>query len=342
MANQIIRWGIMGAGNIAVQFAEDLPFSEGSELLAVASKTPGKASSFVSACPFPSAKAYESYEALLALPDLDVVYIASINTRHCEDTLLALEHGKNVLVEKPFAINAKEAEKMIRKAREKKLFLMEAMWTRFNPVNLQVRSLINSGRIGSVQRIEASFGYFGGEDITQRHLNRELAGGALLDVGIYPLSYSSFLLGKVPTYKQSQAVLDSRTGVDRQFVGLGSCENDSLVVSSASVISQLETAARIYGTSGVIHVPIFYNPREARFFKYGKDQESELLLVDVLKHEEQANGYQFEIRAVNECLRQGKLESVMMPLDESLLILRQMDAMRASWGLKYPQEDQAF
>ncbi len=338
MENRTIRWGIIGAGYIAKKFSDAMPFSGNSKLVAVASKTSGKASAFIAESPYPNAVAYDNYEDLLKQEEVDVVYVATINTRHFEDTLLVLDHGKAALVEKPFALNEIQSRVMIEKAREKGLFLMEAMWSRFNPVNRQVRSLISSGRIGAVEKIEASFGYFGGEDKSSRHLNRDLGGGSLLDVGVYPISYSSFMLGRVPEYKEAAAVLDPVTGVDRQFVGVGSNQSDCLVVSSASVVNQLGNSARIYGTSAVIHVPVFFNPKEAYVMAYGEDQEAPYVPIETLRHNEEGNGYQFEIREVADLLLQGKTESVIMPLAETLNIVREMDGMRRHWGLRYPGE----
>lgn len=339
MENRKIRWGIIGAGQIAKKFSAAMPFSGNSELVAVASKTLGKAAAFIAESPYPEAVAYDNYEDLLKQAEVDVVYVATINIRHYEDTLLVLEYGKAALVEKPFALNENQSRVMIDKAKEKGLFLMEAMWSRFNPVNIQIRALISSGRIGAVEKIEASFGYFGGEDKSSRHLNRELGGGSLLDVGVYPLSYSSFLLGRVPQYKEATAVLDPVTGADRQFVGIGSDQSECLVISSASVVNQLGNSARIYGTSAVIHVPVFFNPKEAYVMAYGNDQEAPYVAIETLHHDEEGNGYQFEIREVANQLLHGKTESVIMPLAETLSIVREMDGMRRRWGLRYPGEE---
>ena len=338
MENRKIRWGIIGAGEIAKKFAAAMPFSKDSELVAVGSRTAGKAEAFIADSAYPAAVAYDSYEKLLADEQVDVVYIATINTRHCEDSLLALEMGKAVLVEKPFALNEDQGQRMVNKAREKGLFLMEAMWSRFNPINLRVRSLVSSGRIGAIQKLVADFGYFGGEDRQSRHLNRDLGGGALLDVGIYPLSFSSFILGRVPEYLSSTAILDPITSVDRQFVGIGSDMSDCLVVSSASVVNQLGNIARIYGSSAMIEIPVFFNPKEARVMQYGGDQEAGFTPLEILTNSSAANGYQYEIDEVAALLRQGKSESTIMPLNESLSLLRVMDSMRNRWGLRYPGE----
>ncbi len=339
MKNRKVRWGILGAGEIAKKFCAAMPYTKDSELVAVASRTAGKAVSFASSCGVLDVATYENYEALLARDDIDVVYIASINTKHYEDTLLALELGKNVLVEKPFALNAKQCRSMIEKAQEKGLFLMEAMWSRFNPVNLQVRELVRSGRIGKVERIEADFGYFGGEDKLARHLNRDLGGGSLLDVGIYPLSFNSFMLGRVPSYTNSCAALDPDTGVDRQFTGLALDETACLHVSSASVVNQLSNAARIYGSKGAIKIPVFFNPKEASVVAFGADQEASFELIEKISNITAANGYQYEIDEVARLLKEQKTESEIMPLAESLRLMQEMDAMREAWGLRYPGED---
>ncbi len=334
-----ICWGIIGAGNIAKCFVAALPLAPGNRLVAVASQTEGKAKAFIEDMALTNVEALDCYEALLAREDIDVVYVATVNTEHCANTLLALNYGKAVLCEKPFALNEKEARLMIEKAREKGLFLMEAMWTRLNPINSQVRSLIKSGRIGEVKRIEASFGYFGGEDKAGRHLNRDLGGGSLLDVGIYPLSYSAFLLGLVPHYEYSCAVLDEFTGVDRQFEGLATAASDCLIASAASVVCQLANDARIFGSKAFIRVPCFFNPKTASIMDYGKDHQATAHTIETLANEEGGNGYQYEIMAVADCLRQGKTESDVMPLEESLALMAEMDRMRASWGLSYPSEE---
>ncbi|MFA6243998.1 MAG: Gfo/Idh/MocA family oxidoreductase, partial [Candidatus Hydrogenedentales bacterium] len=208
-----IRWGILGTGSIARQFARGLQSAEGAELSAVGSRAASTAESF--AKEFGVSRCHGSYEALAGDPDVDVIYVATPHPMHKDNTLLCLNHGKAVICEKPFAVNAQEARAMVKTAHAKKLFLMEAMWTRYIPAVAKARQWVRDGKIGEVRMIQADFGFRAGWDETSRLLDPNFAGGALLDVGIYPISLAYFFMSGGPRRVLTTATIGD-TGVDEQ------------------------------------------------------------------------------------------------------------------------------
>lgn len=323
-----IRWGILGTGVIARKFALGLKAAPGAELAAVGSRTQAAADEFGDA--FGVARRHASYEALAHDPEVDVIYISTPHSLHKDNTLLCLEAGKGVLCEKPFAINAAETEAMIKLARQKKLFLMEAMWTRFLPAVLKVRQLIAEDAIGEVRMLMADLGFRAEFDPKSRLFDPALGGGALLDVGIYTVSFASMLLG-TPVKVTSLAQL-GQTGVDEQSAMLLSHAGGQLAVLAAAVRTDIPSEAIIMGTKGRIrvHAPI-YCP--VRLTLSRPEQGDEIIDAPL-----EGNGYNYQAFEVMNCLRNGWLESATMPLDETLSIMRTMDEIRAPWGLKYPME----
>lgn len=322
------RWGILGLGNIARKFADGLKSVPGAELAAVGSRTQEKADKFGDQ--FGATRRYGSYEALAADPGVDAVYIASPHPMHKDDSLLCLDHGKAVLCEKPFTINADEAAQVIRVAREKNIFLMEAMWTRFTPLMGQVRELVRDGAIGDVRMIQADFGFRAGFNPESRLFAPALGGGALLDVGVYPLSFASMLLG-TPVHVTGTAHL-AESGVDDNAAMVLRYPKGEVAVLATSVNINTPQAAMILGTEGRIHIhPPFWIPKTLTLSRSGKDDEPIELPYE-------GNGYNYEAQEVARCMGQGLTESPIMPLDESLEIMKTMDALRAQWGVKYPME----
>ena len=191
-----VKWGIMGPGTISHKFVQSLKCLDGCEATAVGSRSKERAGEF--AAQYGINRAYGSYEGLANDPDIDIIYVSTPHTAHFECTLMCLKAGKAVLCEKPFTINAKEAEILITTARTYGLFLMEAMWTRFLPAIVKVRELLAEGAIGEVRMLRADFGFRGKFDPLSRYLNPKIGGGALLDVGVYPVSFASMIFGIIP------------------------------------------------------------------------------------------------------------------------------------------------
>lgn len=322
-----IRWGILGTGSIAKLFAQGLQVLPDAELTAVGSRTQEAADHFADAYHIP--RRYASYTALANDPQVDVIYIATPHNFHCENTLLCLDAGKAVLCEKPFAINAREAALMVTRAREKGLFLMEAMWTRYLPVIVRARQLIAEGAIGDVRLVTADFGFRTSVEAESRLFNIHYGGGSLMDVGIYPLALTYMLLG-MPSRIQGMAHL-GETGADEQAAWIFGYPDGQMAVMSSAIRTNSQQEARIAGTEGLIRIPEFWHAREMTLSVNGKPDQ-------VIAPPFEGNGYNYEAAEVARCLRAGQLESQVMSLDESLAIMNTMDAIRAQWGLRYPAD----
>lgn len=320
-----VKWGIMGPGTISSKFASDLVQSDQAELVAVASKTKGKAEKFASE--YNVSRFYNNYEEFVRDEEVEIVYIGTLHPMHKEGALQCLKAGKAVLCEKPFTMNAQEAEELIQVARENDTFLMEAMWTRYLPSVVQTRKWIEEGRIGEIKMLTANFGFDIGWAPESRLLDKKLGGGALLDAGIYPVSFASMIYGQQPLSIKSSAHI-GKTGVDEQFSALFEYENGKTAMLNASVRLNLSNDAFIYGSEGYIHLPNFLFGESASLNRPG---------VEVLefKDERNLNGYIFEAEEAMKCLRAGKKESQIMPLDETHNIMKTMDILREQWGLVY-------
>jgi dihydrodiol dehydrogenase / D-xylose 1-dehydrogenase (NADP) len=323
-----VKWGILSTGWIAEKFVRDLAFVSNGECIAVGSRTVESALDFAGKYGIP--RAYGSYEELAQDPDVDVIYIGTPHPYHKDNTLTCLRAGKAVLCEKPFTINAAELQEMVDLAREKGLFLMEGMWTRYLPPIRKVREWIAEGRIGDVQIVKAEFGFKAGWDPKNRLLNPELGGGALLDAGIYPVSFASMILGPSPERIHSAAHL-GETGVDEHFSILLDYGKGRSALLNGAVRVGLQNEAIIYGSEGHIRIPNFLSSVSATL--HVNEQEP----VTFEDHRE-SQGYNFEAEAIGEYLLAGKLESEFIPLDESLKIMQLLDTVRGQWGLKYPTE----
>ncbi len=323
-----LRWGILAPGGISTQFATGLQSAANGTLVAVGSRNKERATAF--AQKFGATNVHDSYEGLANDPDVDAIYIGSPHTYHKEHAILCMRAGKHVLCEKPFAINASEAAEMIAVAQETGMFLMEAMWTRYLPVHEKIRELIAAGVIGDVRKLFADFGFrMGTVQPDHRLFNRDLGGGALLDVGIYPLSLASSLFG-TPTRISSMANLGS-TGVDEETAFILGYENGEMALCSSDIQLQTPWEAQITGTAGSIkiHTPWFFPSQ----FTLKIDNTETIYTLDY-----KGNGYTHEAEEVARCIAEGKTESAVMPLTESLTIMQTMDQLRAQWGLKYPME----
>lgn len=326
---ETFRWGILGTGRIAGVFADGLTQLPDATLLAVGSRAQETADAFGEKYAIP--RRYASYAELAADPDVDAIYVASPHSGHRPDTLLCLEHGKAVICEKPFAINAAQAREMVDFARAHKIFLMEAMWTRFLPLMVKVRELIAEGAIGDVLMLQSDFGFRTDVNPKSRLFDMNLGGGGLLDVGVYPVSLASMIFGK-PERIASLANLGA-TGVDEQGAAIFSYAGGKrMAIVSTAVRTNTPHETVIMGSAGSmkIHAPS-WAPRQLTLRRGGQSDE----LVEIGFP---GNGYQYEAAELMRCVREGRLESAVIPLDETIQVMETMDAIRAQWGLKYPME----
>ncbi len=327
--NDMIRWGILGTGSIAHNFARGLAVLPDAQLQAVGSRARETADAFGAEFSVPNR--HPSYDDHAADSEVDVIYVATPHTSHCENTIRCLEAGKHVLCEKPFALNTGQAERMIATARERKLFLMEAMWTRFVPAVVRTREWLDSGAIGPVRAIFADMGFKAAFDPGSRLFNPQLGGGALLDLGVYTVSLSSMVLGAHPAEATAVAQLCS-TGVDESCSVVLSYESGALATTHCTVSARTPAEAQVIGEDGWIriHAPFYAATAATLRLSNGVEEEVQLPLS--------GNGYNYQAAAVMECLRAGELESSVMPLDESLAIMQLLDRLRAQISLVYPGE----
>jgi predicted dehydrogenase len=325
MKNKTINWGIIGLGNIAHKFAHDLQLVEGANVYGVASRSIDKAKKFGEQ--YQADRYYGSYKELTDDPNIDVVYIATPHVYHCELTLMALDAGKAVLCEKAFGMNTAEVEKMIAKAKEKKLFLMEALWTRFIPATEKMLALVNSGSIGELQTVRADFGFKADFDPDKRLFNKELGGGSLLDIGIYPIFLSLLTLG-VPKEITARATM-STTAIDSSCMMLFKYANDQTAILDSNINIATPVEGWLHGAKGSLkmHNP-FHHTKEISFYK---DHN----LIENFTLDYIGNGYYHEILEVMQCLRKGKTESEKMPLSFSLELIELLDNVRNEIGLTY-------
>ncbi|MGC4046084.1 MAG: Gfo/Idh/MocA family oxidoreductase [Armatimonas sp.] len=333
-----LRWGILGAGSIAHQFTGDVQPLLDQEVVAVGSREIEKANAF--ADKYNIANRHDSYEALVADPSVDAIYVATPHNFHKEHVLLSLRAGKHVLCEKPFTVNAKEAEEIIVEARGRKLFLMEAMWPRFFPGWAKVRELIASGAIGKVRMLEADFGFKGGStgddgmltgvNPEARLYNPALAGGALMDVGCYPVSLAQMILG-TPVEVAALGTI-GHTGVDENTAMLLRYAGGEIAITSTSLQVNTGHNVTIVGTDGRIEVRSnWWCPKQIVLIPSNQ-------VPQPFEFPFEGKGFQFEAMEVAACLRAGKTESEILSLDDSLVIMKSLDALRDKLGLKYPME----
>ena len=325
MTAQKVRWGILGPGGIAAQFAKDLPLVPGAELAAVGSRSAEKAAAFAERYGF--ARAHGSYADLAADPDVDVVYVATPHAQHLDAALECIEGGKAVLVEKPITLDLPAAARLVQAAREKNVFLMEAMWMRLNPAVRKIVELIEEGVIGWVSSIHADFGLHGPFPPEHRLRDPKLGGGALLDLGVYPINFAHVILG-APASVQAWAHLTPE-GVDETTGILLGWQPGAVAALTCSINGESRNAASISGTEGRIEVPPgFFVPREFTLHRPNRDPER-------YEFPFEGNGYQFEAIEVQRCLAAGELESPLMPHATTLEIMGLLDTIREEIGVSY-------
>jgi len=328
--SQTFRFGIIGPGKIANKFCESLQtLSPKAQIYAVASRDANKAKEF--ALKFDVPVAYSAYHDLALDPRVDVVYIATPHPFHFEQTMLCLNHGKAVLCEKPLTISFSQTSRLVQLAREKKVFLMEAMWSRFIPALVKMKELIDEGKIGKIKFIQADFGFLAPPDLNLRTFNKSLGGGAQLDVGVYPMFLALWLLGK-PEYIRAFAGMAS-TGADENTAALFGFKNGAVASIYSSFVADSTKEAVILGTKGSITVQAAWH--KATAFILRKDNEQPVWYDFPYP----SNGLQFQADEVMQCLREGKTESPKLPLDMSLLMAETADEIKRQIGVEYEGED---
>ena len=327
--SDVTRWGILGTGYIARKMAEALAVLPNAKLTAIGSRSHDKAEAFGREFGVPLN--FASYEEVTGCADVDIVYIATPHTCHLQDASMALRAGKAELCEKPLTVNAREAGTLIAEARANNVFLMEAIWTRFVPAITKLREWIDARAIGEIRLFTADIGWRQPYDPQSRLYGRALAGGALLDIGIYPISLASTLLGAPSDI--SGVMQPAPTGVDAQCAVSLAYPNGALATFAATIQAVTPRQALVIGTEGWIRIHASITAPETLTLCRADGNEETVHLPYL------GNGYTHEAIEAMECLRNGKLESEIMSLDESLSIMNTLDAIRRQWGLLYAADE---
>ncbi|CUM41755.1 putative oxidoreductase [Streptomyces venezuelae] len=323
-----MRWGILATGGIAERFTTDLQTLDGAEVVAVASRTEASAKTFADRFGIP--RAYGEWAGLFADEDVDVVYVATPHHAHREAAGLALEAGKAVLCEKALTLNAREAEELVALSRDRGLFLMEAMWMYCNPLVRRLAELVRDGAVGEVRTVQADFGLQGPFAADHRLRDPAVGGGALLDLGVYPVSFAQLLLGE-PDSVQAHALI-SPEGVDLNTGMLLGWDSGASALLSCSLVADTPLTAAVTGTLGRIEVPRgFFFPERFTLHRDGREPEEFVAGDD-------PHSFRHEAAEVMRCLRAGATESPLVPLEGSLAVMRTLDAVRDRVGVRYPSE----
>ena len=321
-----MKVGILGAGGIARKMAYTINNMEGAELAAIGSRSVDKAKTF--AAEFNIPKAYGSYEELVKDSSLDLIYVATPHSRHYEDCMLCLENGRNVLCEKPFTANAEQAEKVLAFAEKKGLFAGEAIWTRYLPMRFKLDEIINSGVIGEISSLSANLGYSIAH--VERLIKPELAGGALLDLGVYTINFALMAFG-TDIEKITSDCVKNEYGVDSNNSVIIRYKDGKTALLHSNMNSNLDNRGIINGSKGRIE-----------FININNCEGIEVYLNDgtVTKYETpaQITGFEYEAAASLKAISEGRTECDEMPHSEILRVMKIMDSLRNEWGIKYPFE----
>lgn len=326
-----LRWGILGPGGIARVFAADVPAASNQEVVAVGSRSKERAEQFAEAFGIDKDRAYGSYEELVADPDVDIVYVATPHIRHREDALLALRQGKPVLVEKPLATNAEEAKEILDEAKKRNLFAMEAMWSRMLPHYVYLRHVLQTGALGTLTQVSADHG----QALTHvaRLMRPELAGGATLDLGVYPLHLIEMALGIPLAYTATSRLTD--TGVDAAVVIAGS-HDGALSVATCQLDGRTPTVAELTFEDGSITFgDSFYRPCEVTVTIRDTDPETgEETVTRATWDARVPGGFQYEAAEAARQVAAGNVESPSVPWDSTLQVQEVMDQVLRAAGSK--------
>jgi predicted dehydrogenase len=326
---QPINWGILGPGKIAHKFVQGLQTLPDARFYSAGSRSVERAKKF--AGEYGATKAFGSYRELAEDPDTNIIYVATPHPFHYENTLLCLENSKPVLCEKPFTINTRQLKHLIEVARRKKVFLMEALWSRFVPSIMGILEISNSGKLGAVRFVNADFGFRGEYDPLNRMFNPELGGGALLDIGIYPVFLAMLLLGEPDRIKA--AARFASTGVDESTSMIFLYNNGNIANLSCTFMADTPIQADVIFEKGRVRLnPKWFTPTSLTLVH--EDRTEENILFD-----EPGNGYQYQAVECMRCLREGLTESPVMNLDFSLSLMEVLDRIRKECGLVYPIYD---
>lgn len=322
-----MKFAILGPGKIAQKMATAVEKLPEVERYAVASRNWERAKTFAEKWGFE--KAYGSYEEMLSDPEVELVYVATPHSHHFEQAKMCLEYGKNVLVEKAFTVNAEQAEELIALSREKGLLLAEAIWTRYMPCRKMVDDLIADGAIGNVTSLTANLGY------ALRGIERmekpELAGGALLDLGVYPINFALMTFhGEVK--KIDSTVVKSPAGIDWMNSMTMVFEDGRMAVLHSNMLASTNREGAIFGDKGYMEIQNINNCEEIRLY------DASYQCVKCIPVPEQINGYEYEVLACIKAIKAGKVECEEMPHNEILRVMRIMDKLRNDWGIKFPCE----
>lgn len=322
-----MKIGILGAGNISRKVAPALVALPEIECCAVASRDSEKARAF--ADEFGFEKVYGSYEALLSDPAVELVYVATPHSHHYEHMMLCLEHGKNVICEKAFTMNAQQAKEVCAAAKERGLYAAEAIWTRYMPSRKMIQELLDSGIIGKPNTLTANLSYV--ISGVRRIYDPALAGGALLDIGVYGLNFALMHFGS-DIVRVESSVTKMDTGVDGMEVITLHYRDGRMAVLTHSVYCRSDRMGIIHGDKGYLVVENINNPQSIQVF----DTEDRLLARYTVP--EQVNGYEYEFAEAARCIAEGKLEADSMPHSDTIEVMEMMDNLRNAWGVVYPQE----
>lgn len=323
----MFKVGIIGAGWIAEKMAEALAPLEDYCVYAIASRSIGKATEFAGRWNIP--KAYGSYEDMVKDNDVDLVYIATPHSHHFPHAMLALNAGKQVLVEKAFTANAAEAEELIETARSKGLFITEAIWTRYMPLSHKIKAIMESGIIGKPRVITATLCYM--MEFKERILRPDLCGGALLDLGVYALNFARMYFGTDIVRTVSNCHMGP-TGIDLQECISLSYADGKMANLQAGTLCLNDRQGIINGTEGYIRVDNINCPEVVEVYRNYE------LVERYVKPEDMVNGYEYQVIEARRCIEAGLAESPMMPHQETLDIMKQMDGLRKEWGVVYPMD----
>lgn len=322
-----MKFSILAPGGIAEKMAEAVSGLKQIEKYAIASRTMDKAKTFADKWGFE--KAYGSYEEMLNDPEVELVYVATPHSHHYQYAKMCLEHGKHVLVEKAFTVNAVQAEELIKLSEEKGLLLAEAIWTRYMPSRKMIDEIVESGIIGDVTSLTANLGYPLKQ--VERMQNPELAGGAMLDLGVYPINFALMAFHGEITKVQASAVMSPK--------GIDWMNNITLIFADgrmadlhSNMLATLDREGVINGEKGYIEIQNINNCEEIRVY----NEERELIKKYTVP--EQINGYEYEVLACEKAIKDGKCECEEMPHSETLRVMKLMDEIRRIWGMKYPCE----
>ena len=327
----MFRIGIIGAGWIARKMCRAIsPFTD-MEIYAIASRTLEKAEAF--AAEHNIRKAYGSYEEMVCDPAVDLVYIATPHSHHYDHAMLALEHGKPVLVEKAFTANARQAEKLIETARSKGVFITEAIWTRYMPLSHKIKEIMESGIIGEPRILTATLCYL--MENKERIVRGDLCGGALLDLGVYTLNFARMYFGTdivktVTNCHLGPSGMDMHESISLSFADgkMANLQSGALCLNDRQGI--------ISGTEGYIRVDNINCPEVVEVYRNYE------LVQRYTKDEDMVNGYEYQVIECRRCIEEKLLESPMMPHEETISIMKQMDDLRKEWGVRYPYDDQGI